>query len=107
VSEYQPEHAPPASPPGTANLDDVERIIQQALERQAEQHRQEIAELRAELSAQQATRPVTVADHLVPWHAGGVDGEIAETWSAHDQALANRGEHPLQLARQAEDEQAA
>jgi len=32
----------------------------------------------------------------LPSHSAGVDDEIAETWSQHDQEMAMRGEHPDQ-----------
>jgi hypothetical protein len=32
----------------------------------------------------------------LPWHGGGVEDDVAETWSQHDQELANAGKHPDQ-----------
>lgn len=51
-----------------------------------------IAALEAQLAA---SRAVTGLGTL-PTHGAGIDDEIAETWSQHDQELAQRGEHPDQ-----------
>ena len=32
----------------------------------------------------------------IPWNSAGIEDEVAETWSQHDQELANAGEHPDQ-----------
>lgn len=86
--------------PGTVSIDDVHRIVQQALDRQQEIHNNEMAALRQELSDQHAT-VMAAFDSIVPEHAGGVGLQRAETWSQHDQELALRGEHPLQADKPA------
>jgi hypothetical protein len=92
----QAESAVPVTNTGTASLADIERIVAQALDRQAAEHKAEIKALRDELSAR---TPVTAfpTDHPIPVNAGGIGQEVRETWSYHDQTLANAGIHPLQL----------
>lgn len=53
---------------------------------------QRIADLEAQLAQTRAGTPLG----SLPWHAAGVEDDIAETWSQHDQELAHRGEHPDQ-----------
>lgn len=53
---------------------------------------QRIADLEYALAQ---TRAGTALGTL-PWHGAGVEDDIAETWSQHDQELAARGEHPDQ-----------
>lgn len=95
-AQWQPQ---PVEPPGTVSLDQVQRMIDQALERQAAQHKLEMDALRQTL-----TQPVSPfpSDHPVPTHAGGIGHTIAQTWSMWEQELASKGEHPLQrIARDA------
>lgn len=89
------ETPPIEEPTATGTLDEsvVQRMIDQALARQAEQHRHEMDLLRGQLATARAALPAT----LIPEHAGGVGVDaIAETWSQYDQDLARRGEHPHQ-----------
>lgn len=51
-----------------------------------------ISALEAQLAASRAGTPLGT----LPWHGAGIEDEIAETWSQHDQERAHRGEHPDQ-----------
>jgi hypothetical protein len=55
--------------------------------------------LKAQVDALQ--RPAGSVSTL-PEHGAGVGGTIASTWSAYDQALAVRGEHPHQRGEHAD-----
>jgi hypothetical protein len=82
------------TPTGTMDSDSVQRMIDQALQRQAVEHDAEMNEIRGQLATARAALPAT----LIPMNAGGVGVDtIADTWSQYDQDLANRGQHPLQL----------
>lgn len=53
---------------------------------------QRIADLELQLAQTRAGTPLGT----IPDHAGGVEQDIAETWSQYDQELAWSGEHPDQ-----------
>jgi hypothetical protein len=53
---------------------------------------QRLADLELQLAQTRAGLP----GGTLPYHSAGVEDEIAETWSQHDQELANAGEHPDQ-----------
>jgi hypothetical protein len=53
---------------------------------------QRISNLELQLAQSRAGAPLGT----LPWHGAGVEDDIAETWSQHDQELANAGEHPEQ-----------
>lgn len=74
-------------PTGTGlSEEQVQQLIDQALDRQAAQFREQQAA---------ATRDITGAIPL-PEHAGGIGQKIAETWSLFEQQLAQAGKHPDQ-----------
>lgn len=73
-------------PTGGITPEQVQEMIDQALERQAAQFRQEQAA---------TVRDITGGIPL-PDHAAGVGQTVAETWSLHDQQLAAAGNHPDQ-----------
>jgi hypothetical protein len=50
----------------------------------------------ADLELQLATVRAGTPGGTLPWHGGGVEDDIAETWSQHDQELAQAGKHPDQ-----------
>jgi hypothetical protein len=84
---------------GALNEETIQRMIDQALARQAESHQREMDALRGQLANVRASMPATV----IPEHAGGVGVDtIAETWSQYDQSLAQRGEHPHQHGESAD-----
>lgn len=58
----------------------------------ADSTEQRLADLEAQLAASRAAQGLGT----LPTHSAGVDDEVAETWSQHDQELARRGEHPDQ-----------
>lgn len=55
---------------------------------------QRIADLELQLATVRATTPLGT----IPNHGGGVDQDMADTWSQYEQELATRGEHPDQPA---------
>jgi hypothetical protein len=89
------EMPPVETPQPTGSLDEatVQRMIDQALQRQQQKHDAEIDQLRGQLTAARAALPAT----LVPEHGGGIGVDtIADTWSLYDQELARHGVHPDQ-----------
>lgn len=95
----QPGAAPTTQAPVPMDADTVQRMIDQALERQQAQHQREMDQLRGQLATARAALPAS----LVPEHAGGVGVDtVAETWSEYDRQLAIAGQHPHQLGKSAD-----
>jgi hypothetical protein len=85
----QEDPAPRFRPTGNASVQDVEKMIRQALARQDEKHNAELEALRKSYEAR-------LPDNWVPNNSAGIGIGYEETWSQYDQERANRGEHPLQ-----------
>lgn len=91
--------APTNQTPVAMDASTVQRMIDQALERQQAQHQREMDQLRGQLATARASLPAS----LVPEHAGGVGVDtVAETWSDYDRALAAAGQHPHQHGKSAD-----
>lgn len=69
--------------------EDVQRMIDAALQKQKEQHDQDLQDLRESLNTNPEIAPVAA-------HAGGVGTRIHDTWSMHEQELSRAGNHPDQ-----------
>ena len=67
--------------------DEVQRMIDSALEKERESHAAELAERDARIDALQKVNAGLITT-LIPEHAGGPGNEIAETWSQYEQELA-------------------
>lgn len=84
---------------GGITADQMQAMIQQALDRQATQHKKEMDALRGDLAdAVKAAKGIVPAG-LIPWHGAGVGEEIAETWGLADQEMARVGDrmHALEM----------
>jgi hypothetical protein len=76
--------AAPASSTGSISAEQAQAMIDQALARQAEAHNKAIADLSASLRGSVQT--------FIAHNGGGLGTEIAETWSAFEQAAANKAD---------------
>lgn len=81
-------------PQGTANRDDIQAMIDQALQREREQHSAETETLRSELASMRAAN--AGPSDTIPWNSAGIGTDKEASWGQYDQDLANRGDHPLQ-----------
>jgi hypothetical protein len=116
VPEQQPppQTGPPANaaPSGQVGADDVQRMIQQALDRQNKQHSEEMEALRAEVAGAQAGAAANVraafGAQIAP-HGAGPNDEIAATWSLAEQEEMRRLdiENARELARAAREDPVA
>jgi hypothetical protein len=85
--------APPAAAPTTLTIEQVEALLNSRLNAIQTSHDAEMKNLQAALDAAHRSMSGTIPA-LVPLHAGGPGTEIAETWSAYEQAR----EHALDAA---------
>lgn len=85
----------PVSPPPPTNAGQqedlearIQAIIEARLSESEKKHQAQIDALQAQL-AQARGRP---GESVIPFNSGGQGTEVAQTWSAYHQELANRGE---------------
>lgn len=75
---------------GSITAEQAQAMIDQALARQAEAHSEQIRQLSASMRGSVVT--------FIPTHGGGPGDEIAETWSALEQARAIAAEEASRAA---------
>jgi C4-dicarboxylate transporter len=91
VAQALAEHQSASSAQGSISADQVHVIVQEALDRQAATHQEQLQQLMASMRGNVVT--------FIPEHAGGIGMDVAETWSQYDQ-------HRAYLAAEAEREAA-
>jgi hypothetical protein len=97
ISEYKPDQVPPpqtgpvigeGTPSGSVDAADIQNMINQALERQQQQHADEMAQLRGEVTAAGVTASANLraaSGAMIGPHAAGPNDEVAPTWSQAEQ----------------------
>lgn len=88
LAQAQEAHAATAS--GSITVAQAQAMIDEALARQAVSHQESIKALAASMRGSVVT--------FVPHNAGGPGTEIAETWSAWDQAQAHAADEAARAA---------
>lgn len=100
---YPQQTAPPqtgpaveqGAPSGSVAAGDIQHMIDQALQRQQEQHKAEMEQLRGEVTAAGATAAANVRaanGAMIAPHAAGPNDQIAPSWSQAEQEEMRRVE---------------
>lgn len=81
VQDALAQHSAAGGAPGSISADQAQAMIDQALARQAEAHNAAMQQLAESMRGNVIS--------AVPHNAGGIGTDIADTWSAFDQAQAH------------------